>query len=180
MQRLTLKQLARKTRISESTLRGYLRTEGARIPFEGEGRNRRYPESAVAVVRTIKQENLRRKQKRRSGYYTLRDIYTITGISQTTLTKYQKTYGHEIPSEGEGRKRIYPKEAIRLFRFYRKTSRRGPVGAATLTRDTRNEGLAGLARRMEALEKQQRRTNKLLNQLRKEKKKPLTIRVIRS
>lgn len=175
---MTLAQLARRTRISESTLRGYLRREAGRIPAQGVGRKRRYPESAIPVVRTIKQENLQRKRKQRIGFYTLKDISRITGISQTTLNRYQRIHGDAIPVDGQGRKRMYPKEAIRLFRHYRKTSKRGPAGAADRMQATNRQSLASIIRKLEGLEKLQRRTNRLLAELLKERKKPRITRII--
>ena len=147
---MTLRELAKRARIAESTLHGYLRSEGDRIPVVGRGRKRRYPDAAVAVVRQMRQEHLRRQKKQRDGYYSLKEISRLTGISQTTLQKYQKEHAAEIPAEGQGRRRMYPREAVRLFRRYRQASRRGP--------QPRND----LAQRIESLERAQRRTRRLL------------------
>lgn len=149
---LTRIELARRARVGESTLHGYLRRYPGRIPARG----RRFPESAIAVVRQIRNENLRRKRKQRQGYYTLKDISRLTGISQTTLQKYQKEHGGEIPSEGQGRRRMYPRESIRLFRRYRQMSRRGPSPSSD-----------SLVRRIESLE---RTLQQLLREIRSEKR----------
>ena len=50
-----------------------------------------------------------------SPLYTLLEIAEKTGINATTLSKYVSQYSDRIPSQGEGRKRRYPPEAIPVF-----------------------------------------------------------------
>ena len=47
--------------------------------------------------------------------YTLTQVSQEVGISMPTLQRYKKLYQDRIPSEGEGRKQRYPKEALKVF-----------------------------------------------------------------
>lgn len=62
-----------------------------------------------------------------SPLYTLIEIAEKTGINATTLSRYANLYPERIPSEGKGRKRRYPAEAIPVFRQLREEglSRKG-------------------------------------------------------
>lgn len=46
---------------------------------------------------------------------TLTEIHKQTGMSMVTLRKYRDEHGSRIPSQGEGRKMRFPKEAVEVF-----------------------------------------------------------------
>jgi hypothetical protein len=52
---------------------------------------------------------------RHKASYTLKDIERKTGISYPTLILYAKEFADQIPTEGEGRTRRYPAEAVPVF-----------------------------------------------------------------
>jgi hypothetical protein len=52
---------------------------------------------------------------RHKAPYTLKDIERKTGISYPTLILYAKEFADQIPTEGEGRTRRYPAEAVPVF-----------------------------------------------------------------
>jgi predicted DNA-binding transcriptional regulator AlpA len=47
--------------------------------------------------------------------FTLTEISKKTGISMPTLQKYKKQHADRIPSQGEGRRQRYPREAFEVF-----------------------------------------------------------------
>lgn len=55
---------------------------------------------------------------------TLKAISNETGISQATLAKYAAD-NDDIPSEGEGRGKRYPRSAVKVFQRLRKESKPG-------------------------------------------------------
>jgi hypothetical protein len=61
---------------------------------------------------------------RQKELLTLSAISQETGISQATLAKYAAEYD-DIPSEGEGRSRRYPRSAVKMFQRLRKESTPG-------------------------------------------------------
>ena len=61
---------------------------------------------------------------RQKELLTLSAISQETGISQATLAKYAAEYA-DIPSEGEGRSRRYPRSAVKMFQRLRKESKPG-------------------------------------------------------
>lgn len=63
--------------------------------------------------------------------YSLKQIQEKTGISYPTLINYVRDHGEEIPSEGEGRSRRYPTEAIKVFERIRASKRPGRRPAET-------------------------------------------------
>lgn len=63
---LSLKEIEDQTGISYPTLLRYLKTSLKRIPHKGSGRRRRFPQDAVAVFKTLKEES-RRGRKAGSG-----------------------------------------------------------------------------------------------------------------
>jgi uncharacterized small protein (DUF1192 family)/predicted DNA-binding transcriptional regulator AlpA len=63
---LSLKEIEDQTGISYPTLLRYLKTSLKRIPHKGSGRGRRFPQDAVAVFKTLKEES-RRGRKAGSG-----------------------------------------------------------------------------------------------------------------
>jgi len=53
--------------------------------------------------------------------YSLKEIQRKTGISYPTLIKYAQEHADEIPAVGEGRRRRYPRQALKVFqRIYSK------------------------------------------------------------
>lgn len=56
---------------------------------------------------------------------TLRDIAEETGIAYPTIARYAAKHTDKIPHTGSGRKRRFPKEAIDVFQWIRKNTRRG-------------------------------------------------------
>ena len=67
---------------------------------------------------------------RPKAFYTLKQLEEKTGISYTTLLKYARDFEDDIPSEGEGRARRYPTDAINVFRRLRSDSKPGRKPAA--------------------------------------------------
>lgn len=60
---LTLTEVAERTGISYPTLVRYVKLYGDRIPYEGEGRRKRYHPEAVAVFKEIRAESPRGRRK---------------------------------------------------------------------------------------------------------------------
>lgn len=58
---MTLKDVAKKAGVSYPTATNYVKKHLDRIPHEGKGRTRKYPEEAVAAVRKIYKENLSKR-----------------------------------------------------------------------------------------------------------------------
>lgn len=52
---------------------------------------------------------------RQKQLFSLKQIQEKTGISYPTLINYARDHADEIPSEGEGRTRRYPLEAVKAF-----------------------------------------------------------------
>jgi hypothetical protein len=67
----TLSQVAKKTGISLASLRRYRAEQSARIPSVGEGRAQRYPEEALPVFRSIKEEGVARRGRKRGSASTV-------------------------------------------------------------------------------------------------------------
>ena len=61
---------------------------------------------------------------RQKELLTLKAISEETGISQATLAKYAADNA-DIPSEGEGRSKRYPRAAVKMFQRLRKESKPG-------------------------------------------------------
>ena len=61
---------------------------------------------------------------RQKELLTLKAISEETGISQATLAKYAADNA-DIPSEGEGRSKRYPRAAVKVFQRLRKESKPG-------------------------------------------------------
>ncbi len=61
---------------------------------------------------------------RQKELLTLKAISEETGISQATLAKYAADHA-DIPSEGEGRSKRYPRAAVKVFQRLRKESKPG-------------------------------------------------------
>jgi len=68
---------------------------------------------------------------RQKELLTLKAISEETGISQATLAKYAAGNA-DIPSEGEGRSKRYPRAAVKVFQRLRKESKPGrPAGGSS-------------------------------------------------
>lgn len=68
---------------------------------------------------------------RQKELLTLKAISEETGISQATLAKYAADNA-DIPSEGEGRGKRYPRAAVKVFQRLRKESKPGrPAGGSS-------------------------------------------------
>lgn len=64
---LSLAEIARRTGISYPTLLRYQKLYGDRIPSEGRGRKRRYPEAAVGVFQEIRSGSRRGRRPQKGG-----------------------------------------------------------------------------------------------------------------
>lgn len=148
----TLTEVGKKSGVSMPTMQRYKKEYQSRIPSEGRGRKQRYPEEAIAVVREIKEENLKRRGGARRGkattkaktkakaktgtraatartaddaYLPLTEIARRAGISYPTARKYAAQHPRSIPSRGRGRSRRYGVETVEVFKSLRAESRRG-------------------------------------------------------
>jgi len=83
----TLSEVAKKTRISMSSLSRYKKHNQNRIPGVGEGRTQRYPKEAFAVFKQIKEENLARR-----GGLARTDV-SNAALSER-LARIETTLGH--------------------------------------------------------------------------------------
>jgi len=65
----TLTEISRRAKISMPTLQRYKKNFADRIPSVGEGRRQRYPLAAVAALRKLKKENMKKRgrPRKRSG-----------------------------------------------------------------------------------------------------------------
>lgn len=211
----TLTELARKTGVSLPTLQRYKKLYQRRIPSEGKGRKQRYPKEAIAVIRAIKRENLKKRGrpkkaraktakrktarkakkgaakaarrktkaakrgrrkavKRGPKLLTLTEIGKITGISYPTLVRYVKLHLDQIPHVGKGRKRRFPRSAVKVFKRLRGATRRGRR-KGTPAAASRAVGGAALGRRIRELEKGQRRLSRRLDSILDQLKRPLQV-----
>jgi DNA-binding transcriptional MerR regulator len=198
----TLTEVSKKTGISMPTLQRYKKSYQDRIPSVGKGRTQRYPEESLPVFKQIKKENIKRrgrppkseskkkaaakpKKKSKEGLLTLTKIAEETGISYPTLVRYVKLYKDRIPHKGSGRSRRFYPEAIEVFKQIRSESPRGrrkkkasaPARASRATATSATD--AGLARRLDALERSNADLEKQIRQLVKELKKPLKLTIKR-
>lgn len=139
---LDLQQVSEELGLSRSLLYAYISEEGDRIPKFKEGKRWIFPEEALEAFREIRSEREARKRRKVEGLYSIRDIARKTGISESTLHQYKRALGDELPSEGEGRNRRYPEEAIEVFLAYRKTGggRRVP-GSYSLSDVSKETGI---------------------------------------
>lgn len=64
---LTLTEVGERTGISYPTLVRYVKLHGDKIPFEGEGRRRRYHPEAVEVFQEIRSQSGRGRRKKKAG-----------------------------------------------------------------------------------------------------------------
>jgi DNA-binding transcriptional MerR regulator len=145
----TLTELGKAAGVSMPTMQRYKKEYQDRIPSQGQGRRQRYPQSAVSVVRKIKEENMKRRGAARratasggrrraaaqasgaaEGYLPLTEIARRAGISYPTARKYAAQRGASIPHRGSGRSRRYSVEAVEAFKKLRSQSRRGRKPAA--------------------------------------------------
>ncbi len=135
--------------------------------------------AAKAARRKPKAAKRARKKAAKGGQklLTLTEIGQITGISYPTLVRYVKLHLDQIPHEGEGRKRRFPRSAVKVFRRLRGATRRGRRKGTTAAAQV--AGGARLARRIRELEKAQRSISKRLDTVLEQLKKPLHVTVRR-
>jgi predicted DNA-binding transcriptional regulator AlpA len=200
---LTLTEVSKQTGISMPTLQRYKKNYQDRIPSKGRGRRQRYPKEALDVFRQIKKENIKRrgrppkkkgavagrakkaKPTGKKGLLTLTKVAEETGISYPTLVRYVKLHEDRIPHEGKGRSRRYYPEAVGVFKQIRAESPRGrrpkkKTGAAKpAPRRATASADAGLARRVESLERAQGNLEKQIKELIKQLRKPLKVTINR-
>lgn len=174
------------------TLQKYLKQHADQIPWEGEGRKRRYPLEVVEIVKDLKKSGLeargrggkkrRKKTSRKSeeGLLSLKRIQEMTGISYPTLLRYVKLHSDQLPSVGSGRTRRYRPEAVEVFRELRSKSRGGakaakPAGAGAVS----PAQLRQLDGRLARLEKSQTTLQQEIRDLVRLLKRPVKITVDR-
>ncbi len=194
----TLTEVSKRAGVSMPTLQRYKKLYSNRIPSVGEGRRQRYPKRAIAEVRKIKAENLKRsgrprkaasgraKKARARGsgaaqLLTLSEIGRRTGISYPTLVRYVKLFIDQIPHVGEGRKRRFPPEAVAVFADLRRNSRRGRPKGASRSKGVRvRAGSATdpvLTRRIRELERAQKEVSRQLDAVIKLLKRPVQVTI---
>lgn len=207
---LTLSEVSNRTGISMPTLQRYKKNYQDRIPSVGKGRKQRYPVESLPVFEKIKEENIAkrgrprkkkddgdgrkkgrrgrrgRKAKKATDTTSRKDLLTLTevgertGISYPTLVRYVKLHGDRIPYEGEGRRKRYYPEAVKVFNEIRSESPRGRrkgSGKKAAPKRTAKAGSAGdaaLGRRLQALERSQEKLVSEIRDLVKHLKKPMT------
>ena len=176
------------------TLQRYKKLFQDRIPSVGEGRRQRYPKRAIAEIRKIKTENLKKRGRPRkaaatgdsaarvsgsSRLLTLSEICRRTGISYPTLVRYVKLYIDQIPHVGEGRKRRFEPAAEAVFVELRKNSKRGrPRSKPGSTAASGRGGVdANLAQRLRELERAQREVSRQLESVLSLLKKPVQVTI---
>lgn len=192
---LSLKDVERELGISYQTLLRYKKLHGDEIPSVGSGRSQRYPEEALEAFRRFygkKRRGPRTGKKKpgkkvarsraREGLLTLKEVQRQTGISYPTLRKYVDIHSDEIPSEGEGRRRRYPPEAVEVFRAIRQRKGKGgrPRKKATEAKSGRSTAPAAavpaeVGRRLARIEKSLDKLAQQMSRLEKELRKPLKI-----
>ncbi len=187
----TLTELSKRAGVSMPTLQRYKKHYQDRIPSVGEGRRQRYPHEAIAAIRGIKTENLKKRGRPRkvvsssagmSGVdtaelLTLSEICRRTGISYPTLVRYVKLYLDRIPHAGEGRKRRFPEEAVAVFQDLRRNSKRGrprkrPVDGSSPATSGSD---VSLARRIRDLERAQKEVARQLTSVLELLKRPVQV-----
>jgi len=188
----TLTEVSKRAGVSMPTLQRYKKLYQDRIPSVGEGRRQRYPEEAIAVIRELKAENLKKRGRPRksakaqpdnapTGLLTLSEIGRRTGISYPTLIRYVKLYIDQIPHVGEGRKRRFPVAAVAKFAELRRKSRRGRPRAAVAAAGSRSRtGSAqdrALSQRIRELERAQREVSRQLESVITLLKKPMHVTI---
>lgn len=197
----TLTEVSKRAGVSMPTLQRYKKLFKDRIPSVGEGRKQRYPRAAIAAVKKIKAENLKKsgrprkaavKKKKKAkatkrgaaarGLLTLSEIGRRTGISYPTLVRYVKLFGDRIPHVGEGRKRRFPAKAVAVFADLRKKSPRGRPKASRPVRRKRAARVGSasdpaLAKRIRELEKAQKEVGRQLDAVIKLLKRPVQVTI---
>lgn len=183
----TLTDISEVTGISMPTLLRYKKNFQDRLPSVGDGRNQRYTESVFAVVRQIKEENLRKRGGARrggstadDGYLPLTEIAKRAGISYPTARKYAAEHASELNTKGVGRRRRYAPETADLFGEIRSRSRRG--GRRTAGAGSRGGRRAVvqdpmLARRIKELERSQAEISRQLRAIIETLRKPLQVTI---
>ena len=192
----TLTEVSKRAGVSMPTLQRYKKLYQDRIPSVGEGRRQRYPKEAIAEIREIKVENLKKRGRPRKvvevpgktgkaraakagGLLTLSEVGRRTRISYPTLVRYVKLYSDQIPHEGEGRKRRFPAKAVPVFKELRRNSKRGRPKASKPA-DSARRGQASdpvLAQRIRQLERAQTEVSRQLTAVIALLKKPVQVTI---
>jgi DNA-binding transcriptional MerR regulator len=155
------------------------------------GRPKKAKKARVKRARAGKRGAAARKPKRKatkpaatrgrspSDLLSLSEIGRRTGISYPTLLRYVKQHLGQIPHQGRGRKRRYPREAIAVFERLRRGSKRGrPRRKAAAAAGRRIEvSSRDLGRKIQQLEKAQREISRQLEAVIKQLKKPLQVTI---
>ncbi len=195
----TLTEVSKRSGVSMPTLQRYKKLYADRIPSVGEGRRQRYPRAAIAEVRKIKAENVKKGGRRRKAapkkkskapkraagagtLLTLSEIGRRTGISYPTLVRYVKLFSDRIPHVGKGRKRRFPPKAVAVFADLRKNSPRGrpKSGRAAKRKTSARSGSVSdpaLARKIRDLEKAQKDIARQLDSVIKLLKRPVQVTI---
>jgi excisionase family DNA binding protein len=135
-------------------------------------RGKRKPAAAARKVRGAAAKAPARRgpgrgRRASGGLLTLTEVSKRTGVSYPTLVRYVKLHGGEIPHEGTGRSRRYHPDAVAVFKRLRSESGRGGGRRAGGGRKAGGAGSArggdaGLAKRLQALEREVHNLAKLL------------------
>jgi DNA-binding transcriptional MerR regulator len=187
--------VAREVGISMPTAQKYKRHHQDRIPSEGAGRRQRYPQEALAVFRSLRQEGAARSgrprragaagkpPRRTDGPLSLAEVARRTGISYPTLLRYLRLHGRAIPKLGRGRGRRFPEAALEVFSRLRAASKRGPrakrgAKAAKAAGARKASGIdRTLARRIQRLEAMQTALARQLDEAVRLLKQPLQVTI---
>ncbi|MEM1246229.1 MAG: hypothetical protein AAGA81_20230 [Acidobacteriota bacterium] len=177
--------------MSMPTLQKYLKQHANKIPWDGEGRKRRYPLEVIDIVKELKSSGLKARgrgtgrrakkatPKKSEGLLSLKRIQELTGISYPTLLRYVRLYSDQLPSVGSGRTRRYRPEAVPIFRELRSKSRGGSKASAKTTVDSgmSSAQLRQIDGRLARLEKSQALLQQEIRELVRVLKKPVKITV---
>lgn len=190
---ITLSEVSKRADVSMPTLQKYLKQHADQIPWEGEGRRRRYPTETIDIVRSLKKAGLEARGRSRNGksktrppkssdgLLSLKKIQEMTGISYPTLLRYVRLHSDRLPSVGSGRTRRYLPKAVPVFQELRANSRRGsaPAKAKTSAAPAGNARLRQLDGRLARLEKNQAALQQEIRELVRVLKRPVKITVNR-
>lgn len=135
-------------------------------------------------------------KKADDGLLTLTQVQRMSGISYPTLLRYVGKFSDDIPHQGSGRSRRFPREAVAVFKKIRSQSKRGrkpkaksakaaaarPAASAAAKATGRRRGRppkvidpADLLARINELEKSQRKLERLCAKQQKQIEKPFRV-----
>jgi DNA-binding transcriptional MerR regulator len=109
--------------IPESKLLEYRRRFSDRIPTVGKGKDRIHPEEAVPIFKAIHREQTGERIHMLQGkqYYDLKEISTLLGLSRSLLYSYISEEGDKVPRVKQGKRWLFPEEAVEAFKNIRKS-----------------------------------------------------------